>query len=103
MAWPKGKPKPHGRIVGSGRKPGTPNKRTQEAEEVARRIVDDPEVQSRWLSQARAGELPSTIAQTLMYYAWGKPVEKVALTKPNGEEAQSFPVLEIILTQAETG
>lgn len=78
MAWPKGRPNPRGgKIPGSGRKPGIKNKRTVEAEQVARAIVDNPDVQKLWLKQAKNGELPSTIVQTLMYYAWGKPVEKL--------------------------
>lgn len=47
------------------------------AEEKARIIVDDPEVQALWLKQARTGELASPIMQTLMYYAWGKPKERI--------------------------
>lgn len=73
MAFPKGKPRP----PGAGRKPGSKNKRTLEAEEAARVIVDDPKVQEMWLKQARKGELPPGTLQTLMYYAWGRPVEKL--------------------------
>jgi hypothetical protein len=77
VPWPKGKKHPHGKTAGSGRKAGSKNRRTREAEETARAIVDNPEVQAIWLAQAKAGELPSPILQTLMYYAWGKPTEHV--------------------------
>jgi len=66
-----------GKVPGSGRKVGGRNKRTLAAEAVARGIVDDPTVQALWLKQAQKGELPPAILQTLMYYGWGKPMEKV--------------------------
>ena len=76
MPRPKGSAKP----PGSGRKAGTPNKRTQDAQAVARAIVDDPEVQALWLQQARTGDLSPTFLQLLCYYAWGKPKETVELS-----------------------
>jgi len=60
-----------------GRKAGTRNKRTLDAQHAASKIVDDPEVQALWLSQARQGTLPPAILQALMHYCWGKPVDRV--------------------------
>lgn len=77
MPWNKGLKRPGGKVPGSGRKAGTPNKRTTEVGDVARAIVEDPAVQARWLEQAIAGTLPPPILITLMYYAWGKPAERV--------------------------
>jgi transposase-like protein len=73
MAVPKGFPKP----PTSGRQVGTPNKRTLEIARIARTIVEDPEVQARWLRQAREGTLSSVVEQTLMYYAFGKPKDTI--------------------------
>src|SRR5262245_28211282 len=66
-----------GQRPGAGRKHGSRNKRTLEAEQAARAIVEDPAVQALWLHQARAGTLAAPILQTLMFYAWGRPVERV--------------------------
>ena len=62
---------------GAGRPAGSRNKRTLEAQAVAKAIIEHPAVQARWLEQAIAGELSPTIVQLLCYYAWGKPVERV--------------------------
>jgi hypothetical protein len=77
MGWPKGKKQPHGKVPGSGRKPGGLNKRTVQFAEMARTIVEDPEVWKLWLKQACIGELPTPIMQLLCHYAWGRPVERI--------------------------
>jgi len=66
-----------GKRPGAGRKPGGKNKRTLESEAAARVIVDNPDVRALWLDQAKRGDLPSVILQTLLYYAWGKPKERI--------------------------
>jgi hypothetical protein len=88
------RPKGSSKTPGSGRVAGTPNRRTQEAQAVARTIVEDPAVQQLWLSQAKRGELSGTILQTLMYYAWGKPVEKVEHTGTVGHKVDVEVILE---------
>ena len=82
MPWPKGKPR--GNAVGPGRPRGSKNKRTLQAEAVAKAIVEDAQVQARWLAQARAGELPAPVLQTLMHYAWGRPVQRIEASGPEG-------------------
>lgn len=63
---------------GPGRKPGIPNKATQEIKEVARRLLEDPDyVQNlkRRLQRGDAGQ----VEPLLYHYAYGKPKETVAL------------------------
>jgi hypothetical protein len=66
-----------GKFPGSGRKKGTPNTRTREIQEVAANIVGHPEVHERWLREAIAGTLAPTIEQTLLWYAFGKPKDRI--------------------------
>jgi len=66
-----------GRRPGAGRKPGGKNKRTIEGQAYARRVVEDPEVQAMLFAQAKAGTLSAPIFTVLMYYAWGKPTERI--------------------------
>jgi hypothetical protein len=76
MPWPKGKPRP----ANSGRKAGTPNKRTAEVEAWARGVLEDPAVRTMIVTQLKNGSLlPPTVA-LLFYYAYGKPVECVEST-----------------------
>jgi len=73
---------------------GRKNKRTLEVEAVAAKIVDDPVVQALWLKQAQAGELPVPILQTLVYYRWGRPVERI---EHSGEIEHAMQIVEVTL------
>jgi hypothetical protein len=80
MGWPKGKARP----AAAGRKPGTPNKRTLEIAEYARRIVEDEKVRAMVLLQAQNGSLPPAVLVLFYHYAFGKPVERVEHGGPDG-------------------
>lgn len=46
--------------------------------------MEDPAVQKMVLQQAKKGLLPAPILQMLFYYAYGKPVEHIETSGPNG-------------------
>ena len=76
------------RTPGSGRKKGTQNKVIVEvrlvAQQIARRILEDPVVQALWLQEARNGTMPLAREQMLAKYAWGVPVERQETTGAGG-------------------
>ena len=78
---------------GPGRPKGSPNKRTGEARELARKFATDPIYQKRLLERLRAGEAGS-MEPTLWHYAFGKPRDTVAhtfdLTKLSDEELDQY-------------
>lgn len=57
-----------------GRRPGTRNRRTIEAREVAQRLVDDPDYRDELLQRMIDGTA-GAMEPLLWYYAKGKPVE----------------------------
>lgn len=61
----------------AGRPKGSRNQRLIDGETYARAIIDDPEVRAQLLKQAQQGVLPAVLVQTLLSYAFGKPVEVV--------------------------
>ena len=61
----------------AGRPRGSRNQRIIDGEAYARAIVEDPEVRAQMLKQAQQGVLPAVLVQTLLSYAFGKPVEVV--------------------------
>jgi len=58
---------------GPGRKPGVPNKASQEAKEVCARMVDNPRYLERLEARLVAGKLPPAIEALIWHYAKGKP------------------------------
>jgi len=62
-----------------GRRPGTRNKATSEAREVARRLVDDPEYRAELLRRMINGTA-GAMEPLLWFYAKGKPIERVETT-----------------------
>ncbi len=62
---------------GPGRKKGTPNRVTVEAQKACAAIVDDPAYRKTLLAAARARELAPGIEAMLWHYAKGKPKEQV--------------------------
>ena len=73
-----------------GRSKGTRNKRTVDGEAYARAIVEDQEVRAALLKQAQQGVLPPLLVQTLLAYAFGKPVEVVDVD--NGDSPRSVTI-----------
>jgi predicted type IV restriction endonuclease len=61
----------------AGRPKGIRDKRTTDGEAFARAILDDTGVRAELLRQAQTGEMPAVLVQTLLSYAFGKPVEVV--------------------------
>ena len=61
----------------AGRPKGIRDKRTTDGEAFARAIIDDPGVRAELLRQAQTGEMPAVLVQTILSYAFGKPVEVV--------------------------
>jgi hypothetical protein len=60
---------------GPGRPKGLPNKVTQEVQEAAAALVDDPAYRERLERDLRARKVAPAIEQMLWYYAKGKPKE----------------------------
>ena len=56
-----------------GRPRGSRNKSGLAVREWATRILEDPQVQARLLTDARAGKLHPSILTVLMTYAYGRP------------------------------
>ena len=73
MPFQKGKQKT------GGRKAGTPNKATVEIRELARSLLEDPAYQEKLKRRLRSGRAQQ-IEGLLYHYAYGKPVQKVALS-----------------------
>ena len=68
----------------AGRPKGSRDKRTVDGEAYARAIIEDAGVRAQLLKQAQDGEMPAVLVQTLLSYAFGKPVEVVDVG--NGDE-----------------
>jgi hypothetical protein len=68
-----------------GRPRGSLNKVTQAGRAFAQAIVEDEDFRKKLLGQAKEGvgsspiQLPPTFAITLLYYAYGKPVDRVSV------------------------
>ncbi len=81
---------------GPGRPKGSPNKRTGEARELARKFATDPVYQQRLLQRLRAGKAGS-MEPVPWYYAYGKPKDSVAhtfdLSKLSDEELDQYEAL----------
>ena len=75
----------------AGRPKGIKDKRTTDGEAFARAIIDDPGVRAELLRQAQTGEMPAVLVQTLLSYAFGKPVEVVDLGD-NGDKTRSITI-----------
>jgi len=78
----------------AGKKPGTPNRVTVVAREVAAEIVDDPEYRTRLKARALAGELAPAVESMLFHYRFGKPKERVEVSVVDPFEAIEDAVAE---------
>ena len=58
-----------------GRPKGARNKASVRIREWATALVEDPQVQTRLLADARAGKLHPSVMTVLLAYAYGKPSE----------------------------
>lgn len=65
--------------TGHGRPVGALNKRTTEARDLARALVEDPEYRQLLLIRIKVGEAPH-METLLWHYAYGKPKETVELS-----------------------
>jgi hypothetical protein len=76
-----------------GRKSGVPNAATLAIRDLAEQLTTG---NPRWIAATQrrliAGKEPAVVVQTLLHYAHGKPVERVAITDPDGA-ATLFPNL----------
>ena len=69
-----------------GRPKGARNKASVRIREWATALVEDPQVQTRLLADARAGKLHPSVMTVLLAYAYGKP----------SEAASSEPVISMV-------
>lgn len=60
-----------------GRRKGTPNKSTIDAETACAHLVDDPVYRARLAKRLRGGRLAPAVECMLWHYAKGKPVERM--------------------------
>lgn len=75
---PRGRPFPKGGPGGPGRKPGVPNKATQDIKEFSRAMLEDADYRERLKDRLAAGEA-QPIEIMLHHYAYGKPKETIAV------------------------
>ena len=67
----------------SGRPQGAIGKRTREIRELARRIVESPTYLKNLKARLNNGTAPH-MEPVLFYYAYGKPIERIAPVTPDG-------------------
>jgi hypothetical protein len=94
MGWPKGKPRA---ATGVGRKVGSTNKRNEGIEEFSRRLVEDPEYQTRLVQRAKQGSLAPGMETMFFHYAYGKPREH-----PSDDQAFLEDLFTVVLKHAGT-
>jgi hypothetical protein len=58
---------------------GSIDRSKTEAGSFARLIVEVPDYRTSLRARAIAGTLPPAVETLLMYYAWGRPIERVAI------------------------
>lgn len=68
----------------AGRKKGTRNKNTRDAEAVCRKLIEDKGYRKSFKDRLHAGTLPGSLEAMLFHYAYGKPKERVEVTGVNG-------------------
>jgi hypothetical protein len=83
-----GKPAP--KRAGMGRPKGALNRASKPIRLEAQRLLNDPEYKKQLLQRLRKGTNPE-IEKLLYFYAYGKPVERVAMTGPDGQQ-QTYDV-----------
>jgi len=76
----KGEPRP----PGAGRKKGVLNRTTVRIRDIARGILEDPDVQKKQLARIKDGTEHPAIVTLLYHYAYGKPPEKLIIEDQNG-------------------
>lgn len=74
----RGRPFAPGNKLG-GRPKGVPNKVTQDIRQLARQLVEQPEVQNRLAAGMRDGTLPVPLQVEIMRHAYGVPKQSVAM------------------------
>lgn len=77
--------------------------RLDEARAWAKRLVDDPEYQLSVRSRMIGGVLPSAVEVRLLDYAYGRPIETLEVSDPDGDlRGMSQKELAALLSQLET-
>lgn len=97
---PRGKPFRAGERR-AGRKKGVPNKATVEVKEASRLLVEDPSYRVNLQSRLRDGTAAPAVEAMLWHYAYGKPVDKVEMTGPNGGPLTGAP--QVVLYMPDNG
>jgi hypothetical protein len=69
---------------GPGRKPGVPNKVTQEVRDLAESLINDDAYLAKLRAQLRAGKCNPAVVTMLWHYRYGKPKDTVEITGENG-------------------
>lgn len=82
-----------------GRPKGSRNKdilrRMTDAESFASAVVDDPAYLKNLKTRARLGDLSPAVECLLMYYKFGKPVNRVEVSDKSDTDLSSFTIAEI--------
>lgn len=71
-----------------GRQKGVRNKRTEGIEAFARSILEDPDYQRHLRERALTGALAPAVETMLFWYCYGKPVERIEQSGPDGGPMQ---------------
>lgn len=67
---------------GPGRPPGSENRTTKEARELAARMIEDPKYLTSLRKRLLGGRLAPAVETLLWFYAKGKPVERHEIGAP---------------------
>jgi len=86
----KGKP----RAMTAGRKTGTPNKATADIKEFARTVLTSAEYRKAVTDRIVRGKAP-VIEKLLYHYAFGRPVERVEMSRSADQASQAQVIVYI--------
>jgi hypothetical protein len=82
-----------------GRPKGSRNKellrRMSDAESFAAAVIDDPTYLDNLKSRARVGDLSPAVECLLMYYRFGKPINRVEVSNTDEQDLSNFTIAEI--------
>ena len=78
-----------------GRPPGRENYATVDVRQLARELVLNPDYRARFRERLMRGHLAPAVELALLYYAFGRPVERVQV-----ENTTTLPPLRIVIEDA---
>lgn len=84
---------------GSGRKPGSKNKKKQEAEAFASELLDDPKYLESLKHRLIKGTAPH-METLLCHYKWGRPVDRKSVGFEDSDGNAINPTFTLILKHA---